>query len=372
MRLKINTGEFKDMVSKVIKGASSDKNAYITQLMSIELKDNVLTLTTTDTNNYLYIKKDKVAYDGDGFYAVVPVDKFSKLISKLTCDEVTLETKFSDKGELDKLIVKGNGSYTIELPYDEDGELVEFPDPLSDDDSTWSTAEVKLSTIHLLLTTAKASLAQTQDRTSPYTGYYAGDKVVTSDSFKICGIDIKLFDEPKLIPSEVMDLLDVVQEENIEVRYNDSNIIFSTSTVDVYGSLKDSIGEFKIDAISALLEEPFGSSCVVDKSDLLQTLDRLALFVGVNDKNGVYVTFTKKGINISTKREGGDEIIPYIISNNFTEYTCCIDIKMLIQQVKANMANTIEIFYGKESTLKLVDGSVTQIIALADDEREDE
>ena len=42
---------------------------------------------------------------------------------------------------------------------------------------------------------------------------------------------------------------------------------------------------------------------------------------------------------------------------------------MLVQQVKANTSDTIEIQYGNEKSIKIVDGKVTQVIALLDDEQ---
>lgn len=369
MRLTINTGEFKEMVAKATKGASIDNNILLTQLMGIELKNNRLTLVTTDTSNYLYVHKDKVA--GDDFYAVVPVQRFSKLISKLTCENVSLAVELDGNGEPDKLLVHGNGKYVLELPYDEDGELIEFPDPVDErkDLDNWSTSEILLPTVRMLLTTAKASLLQAKDKTIPYTGYYIGDRAVTTNSFKICGIDVQMFDEPKLLSAETVNLLDVVTEENIKVSYNDEYIMFVTDSVTIFGRLKEGIEDFDIASISALLDEPFPSACKVDKSALLQMLDRLALFVGAQDKNGVYLTFTKEGLNVSSKQNVGDELIPYIESQDFNDYTCCVDITMFTTQVKANTAAVIGILYGKDSTIKLVDGNIKQIVALADDDR---
>ena len=276
----------------------------------------------------------------------------------------------SDKGELDKLEIKGNGKYVLELPYDVDGELVEFPDPIAEDDSeAWNTTTLKLSTAQLILTTAKASLLNSNDLSIPYTGYYLSDKIVTTDSYKICGINIPVFDEPKLLSADTMALLDVFTNEDIEVKYNEDTVIFSTPNVAVYGKFMDSIDEFQIEPVSALLDEPFASSCKIDKSKLLQMLDRLSLFVNVDDKNGVYLTFTKDGLSVSNKHDNGSELIPYIESKEFTDYTCCVDISMLTSQVKANKAAAIEIFYGKDNTIKLVDGNVKQVIALSDDDR---
>ena len=367
MKLTINTATFQNMVAKAVKGAGMNNDLLITQLMSISLKDNMLTLETTDNNNYLYVRQDKVA--GEDFNVVVLADKFAKLISKLTCENVTLEIPTAKAGELDKLVIKGNGKYVIELPYDEEGELIEFPDPVSETtDDFWSTAELQLSTVRHILSTAKAALLVGKED-SCYSDYYVGDRIVATDTYKICGIDIKIFDEPKLISPQLMDILDVMTSENIDVRYKDDIVIFETGDVVVYGVVDEGIEDYQIDAIGGLLDEQFPSSCKIDKQELIQMLDRLSLFVDVFDKNSVYLTFTKDGMLVSSKQDSGSEIIPYKSSENFKDYTCCLDIDLFKTQVKAYQSDAIEMFYGKENSIKLVLGNTKQIIALADDDR---
>lgn len=367
MKLTINTATFQNMVAKAVKGAGMNNDLFITQLMSISLSDNRLTLTTTDNNNYLYIRQDKVA--GDDFNVVVAVDKFSKLISKLTCQEVTLEVSEGKEGELDKLTVKGNGKYVLELPYDENGELIEFADPLSGTtDDFYSSGEIQLSTVRHILNTAKAALLVGKDDMC-YSDYYCGDRVVATDTYKICGIDVKIFDEPKLISPQLMDLLDVMSSENITIRYKDDVVIFETSEVDIYGVVDEGIETYQIDAISGLIDEQFPSSCKIEKAPLLQMLDRLSLFVDTFDKNSVYLTFTRDGLMVSSKQDSGSEIIPYKESTDFTDYTCCLDIDLFKTQVKAYQDDVIELLYGKENSIKLTCGNTKQIIALADDDR---
>ena len=370
MKFTTNTALFQEMVAKATKGAGMSNDLYITQLMSISLKDNRLTLETTDNNNYLYVSQDKVA--GDDFSVVVAVDKFSKLISKLTCENVTLEIPLATAGELDKLVVKGNGKYTIELPYDENGELVEFPDPMNGvNEGFWNSGKVQLTTIRHILNTAKAALLVGKEDMC-YSDYYVGNRVVSTDTYKICGINIKIFDEPKLISPQLMDLLDVMSSENIDIRYNEDTVIFETPDVTVYGLVEEGISDYQIDAISGLLDEDFPSSCKIEKQSLIQMLDRLSLFVDVFDKNSVYLTFTNEGLMVSSKQDSGSEIIPYKESNNFKSYTCCLDIDLFKTQVKAYQDDIIEMFYGKENSIKLTNGNTIQIVALAEDDRASE
>jgi DNA polymerase III sliding clamp (beta) subunit (PCNA family) len=348
------------MVAKSMKGASCNKMIPLTGLMAIELKDHLLTLITTDATNYLYVREGKV--EGDDFYVVIQADMFAKLISKMTCEKVSLELKDNI------LIVTGNGKYSIELPLDEEGELIKYPNPLENCGPTSEPVTVNLSTIKLILNTAKAALADTLE-VPCYTGYYVGDKVVATDTYKICGINIKMWDEPALISPEMMSLLDIFTNEKFAVVRNGNVMIFESPSCTVYGTLMDSIDDYQIEAISGLIEQDFESSCKLTKSSLLQLLDRLALFVSPYDKNGVYLTFTKDGLQIESKQANSVEVIPYTESNNFRAFTCCIDIEMFHSQVKANTGDGITLYYGDESAIKIADGNVTQVVALLEDDR---
>ena len=362
MKITLKTEKLQELVSRSIKGCANNKMIPITGLMSIELSEHRLTLATTDATNYLFISEDKI--DGEDFSVVVQAETFSKLISRMTSENVTLELV----GEY--LNVKGNGDYKIELPLDEEGEPIKFPRPLDSVDIKTVEANytVKLTTIRQLLTVNKPALETSADG-SCYTGYYSGESVVTTDSYKICGTGIKLFDEPILIRPEMMDLLDVMSSEDVRVYIDNDTIIFATPDCVVYGKTLEGIEDYQIDAISGLLDLDFPSECSMSKDLLLQALDRLSLFVGPYDKNGIYLTFTREGMLISSKKSSGTEIIPYKTSKDFNEFTCCINIEMLQSQIKAHTLDEITVQYGLDNALKIVDGNVTQIIAFIEDDR---
>ena len=101
----------------------------------------------------------------------------------------------------------------------------------------------------------------------------------------------------------------------------------------------------------------------------MQALDRLSLFVGPYDKNGIYMTFTRDGLHLSSRKSNGVEVIPYKSSKEFKDFTACINIEMLQTQVKAHVLDEITMCYGLDNALKIVDGNVTQIIAYEQDDR---
>lgn len=354
----INTTILQDMISRVTKGASNNKLLPLTQMLAIELKDNQLRLITSDGTNYLYIIQDKV--EGNDFYAVVPIEVFSKLISRLTCESVSLSLT-------DNLLsVVGNGNYTIELPLDEEGLPIKYPD-LAEDIEIKGTTKINLSTLKLILQSCKSSLATTLDEPC-YTGYYAGENVIATDSYKIAAVDVKLFDEPVLVSPALMNLFEVMRAEKVGVDIIDDDIIFTTPDCIICGKKMEYIEDFQVDAIMELVNNEFDSICKISKAGLISLLDRISLFVGPYDNGIIRLTFTKDGINIESSKANGIETIPYIESSNFKAYTCVANIEILTQQVKANPDDVIELHYGDESSIKFTAGNVIQIVALSEED----
>lgn len=363
MQLTIKTEKLKDMVARSVKGVGDNKLIPLTSLMAIEVKENVLTLITTDATNYLYIIEDKVV--ADDFYVVVDANTFVKLISKMTCENVTLEVKSG----IYVLEVKGNGNYRMELPLDENGEPIQYPDPKSNLDLSVDTRAgvVNRTTIQVILETVKPALAVTLENPC-YTGYYMGKQVVATDTYKIASMDVELFKNPKLVSPELLDLLAVMNAEKISVDVIGNDVVYSSPDCVVCGKFMEGIEDYAIEAILGLVNTEFDSFCSIPKSALLQLLDRLSLFVGTYDKNAIYLTFTQNGLQVSSKAANGVEIINYVASENFKDFTCSIDIQMLTQEVKAISNDVIELYYGEDNAIKMTDGNITIIVALLEDD----
>ncbi len=368
--IELNTVLFKEMVAKSRKAVSNSIMSPLSQMMAIELKDNTLTLTTTDATNYLYVKQDKV--EGDDFYVTVMADTFAQLVAKTTSETIKLELEGTG------LKVTGNGEYIIVLP-EEEGELIKFPDPRNEVELE-PLDDIQLTTIKTIVDTAKSSLAVTLEEPC-YVNYYCGEKIIATDSLKICLMDLKLWEEPRLIPAEVFDLVTLMTAEDIKVSAADDIIMFSTPDCIVYGRTSEGIEDYAVDAIGTLSDIEFPSSCKVKRSDVLQLLDRLSLFVAKNDKNEIYLTFTEAGLEVSSKKSNGVELVEYIDSTNFEEFTCAIDINMLQSQVKAFGDDALLIEYGmyenedgemESKALKFVDGDNELFIALLEDDRTEE
>lgn len=360
MKIKLKTKTLQEMVAKSLKGASCNKLIPITSLMELKVVDGTLTLTTTNGANYLKVFEKGVS--DVNFCIVVEVGVFSKLVAKTTCETITLELEEST------LNFEGNGKYKLELPLDENGKLINFP--TYQFEKVAEPYETKLSTINTLLTLNKPSLATTME-VPVLTAYYLSEKVYTSDTYLVCVTELDFLNkghEPLLIHGDLMDLLGVMSDESIKVYKDNEKLLFESSNTVIYGTQLSGIEDFPIEGIDSYLEAQFSSSCVLPKTALMNVLDRLSLFVTSYDKNGIYLTFTKEGVLVSSKKSTGSELILYQNSSNYMDYKVYIDIEMLKTQISVQPEETVNLHYGSESAIKLTSGKTVQVIALLEDE----
>lgn len=354
--MKVSTKKLQDLVSRAMKCASCQGDIPLTGMIALDLKKGKLTVTTTDENTYLYLTEE---CEGDDFYVVVDVAIFAKLISKITSEDVEMEV---DNGNLK---IRGNGNYVLELPYNGEGELVKFPDPRQKLGENLARSTVSLSTLKMIHATAEASLDVTKGYHGCYTGYYMGDKVITTDSYKVCMIETPIFDTPVIVRPETMEMIEMLSGEEIEVYRDDKYIMFESEKCTVFSQILPYLEDFQVDAIQRIIDLDTELSCRIDKQVLLGVLDRLSLFVTKMDENGIYLKFQGNELNIESKQSDGVEVVVYEESiDAITPFVCCIDISKFADQVKSVLSDTVEIFFGNEAIIKIKDGNITKVVAL--------
>lgn len=358
--LSLSTETFKTLVSKAYKGVGNNKLLPLTQLMCIQVKDNKLTLIVSDASstNYLYVTHEGVAGE---FYATVMADQFAKLIEKLTCDTVTITV------EADKLIVTGNGKYTIALQYDEMGDSIQYPDPLSELDSKKvKTTNVDLAIASKIVNSLKSSLSASTDE-QYLTGYYLGDITAASNEDEMSIYGGKLTDSPMIAYPIVFELLTLSADAKFSIeRHADGIVVFRTSDIVIYSHEVAGIEDYPVEALKSFYEVKMPATCKISKSALLQALDRIALFVGTYDDNAIKLSFTGKSLKIQSLASTGVEEIAYtsLIKKPFE---CMVDLQSFMKHIKTQSTDTVEIQFGDESAVKLIDSDIMQIMSLFED-----
>lgn len=361
--MKIQTTKLQEMVSKAAKGASCNKLIPKTEVIAISVVDGVLQfITTDDYSNYLYVRD---AIESEEFYAVVKVEQFSKLISRMTSETTSLSV-------VDNVLkISGNGSYSIGLEMDEStGGVMRFPNPLGDIESSDATKVGALSgaVVKTILNAIKPSLATTME-TPIFTNYFLGDEVMATDTMKIGVLEKKLLEQAVVISSELMDLLDIMPDETIDVfLMSDTNrVMFSTPKCVAIGNLVYDPADYPTQSILAYVKKEYPGVCKLPKAQILQMIDRLSLFVGAFDDGNVSFEFTQvDGLKVMSRQSDGVETIEYVESTGSEGFSGMVNLEMLKAQVKAQTGDTVKMFYGDERSLRLVDENtgVMSVIAL--------
>ena len=356
--LQIKTTKLQEMLSRAIKGAGGDPKRPITTYLVMEMSNGKFTLTTTNDVNYLYIQDD-VDCDED-FYACVSIDKFPKLIARLTCEDVTLELKDN------YLEVTGNGKYQIGYELDDStGEMVRFPNPLKTDIST-KVGEITRETITTVLTAIKPALAANASRPQ-YLNYYMGDLIVATDTFKISALQTKVFtDKARLLTAATVDLLDTMVDDLVEIYADDNRILFKSEHGVLFGYTNDNLMQsFLIDKLKPYLERSYPSCCKIYKNEILQAIERISLFVDYFDNDVININFENDALAITSNQDNSSETISYITKNAGLE-PC--NGKVLLErfrtQIKAQSSDMVEIYFGDGKSIKIVDNDLVLVAAL--------
>ena len=357
MKFTIGTQRLQAMINKAVRGAGFNKLIPMTSLIAIKLQDGTLTVTTTDATNYFSLIEKNVS--GDDFYVATQVELLAKLVSRLTCDEVTFEVTEN------ALEINGNGKYQIEIELEDDGTFVKLPNPIETFEKTNKVGETNSATIATALSSLKPALATTQDFPW-YTCYYVSqNKITATDTFTVADCTQGFLNEPCLISADVMDLLGLFGGA-ISVYKKDNKMLFEAEDGVVYGDIPSGIEHYSIDDIYALVDQKFDSSCKVVKSSLLNLLDRVSLFVGDYDNDVITLEFGNDGLTVTSSY--ANEKIVYADSSNAGEFVCQTDIKTLMTIVKAQVGSEFVIEYGEENAIKIVDGDITSVVALLTEE----
>lgn len=357
--LSLSTETFKALVSKAYKGVGNNKLLPLTQLLCIKVSDGKLTLVSSDSSgtNYLYVTQTGV--DGE-FYAVVLADQFAKLIEKLTCDKVTLEV------DADKLNITGNGKYTIALQYDEMGNSIQYPDPLSELKKAKESIEVNMDVASRSINSVKPSLA-TDTKLPCLTGYYAGDIIAATNGDEMSIFNHECLKTPAVIYPIALELLVLSADDKFTVeKYAGQIIVFRASDIVIYSHEMEGLEDYPSDALKDFLESDMPSKCKLSKNALLQALDRISLFVGTYDDNAIKLHFSGKALEISSLASTGVESITYN-SGDKDDFECTLDLQSFMKHVKTQSTDEVELQFGDDSAIKLIDNEIVQILSLFED-----
>ena len=159
-------------------------------------------------------------------------------------------------------------------------------------------------------------------------------------------------------------LLLVEGDKEIDFAMDNGNIIFFNNNYIITGKELEGKENYPVQAVEGLLKTAYDNTIKVNKTELLNILDRMSLFITAYDKNGIYLTFNTEGISIQSQKSNAIETI--VLPKERPTFNCLVDIEMMKAQIETISTDEVEIQYGQEKSIKIVDGTISHIISLLD------
>ena len=351
--MKVNTQILKDMLSKV-NSCKPSNILEITNYYQLQTIENGIAISATDGVNYITVKQE--AQCDQDIDVIVKGDQFSKLIMKTTKD--TVDLKVTDN----YLQVKGNGTYKVEIVSDEI-----YPAPDFEGDKVY---KVSFDTLSKAIAGGKNAKSNVPTDGVLYSYLIRHNSIITADAIKVYGRYVKgkgLDDLEILIPPTLANLLLVLDVEQVQLVVNEDITTLQAigDNVVITGALAEGANEYP--NVEPLLHGEYPNVVELDVKQVLQSLDRLNLFIGLYDKGIIDLVFTGESLTLATVGKSV-ETVPYIHPIDDVEFTVSVNSAYLKDLFSAVETSNVEVHFGQDETIKLESDYNIMLLAAADEE----
>ena len=365
--IKLKTEILRDMLNKAVKVCSFNKMLPLTGLVEIETGSAGLALKTTDGITTMVITERIEGLEPSR--VTVDANIITALINKITTEDI--ELIISDSA----LTITGNGVYNLEIRVDESGEIVKLP-AINQELANSANKEFDFKGIVERLNICKSAIAGGEDG-GELKNYYLKNIIAATDQLKVSAVSNipSMVDEELFISS---DLGRIIMELGfIKANYARSNenlVIVGENFILSSVMLMDELDKFKqktLDGIQGLIGLEYNNKVSVKKGDLINLLDRLAIFVSEYDAKSIDLIFLPEHIKATNQKKTCDEIIGYESAklDNLIEFQSILNIEHLKQLLDVLPNDTIEFqFDSSIPSIKIVDGDIIQFLGIMGEE----
>jgi hypothetical protein len=176
-----------------------------------------------------------------------------------------------------------------------------------------------------------------------------------------------MFNDTILMNQNMFNLLSLYkQEDNIKFYKDNNNIVISNGTINIYGSMLPGSDKFKIDTINGLFNKDIKYSCIVNKSDIFNALNRLSIFLDKFDMNFINVSINGDKIKFYTKNNENFEECTITNNSSPTPKVFYVDILKFISIINQVDSNTICLYFDESNFIKIIEGNITQLLAISE------
>lgn len=346
------------ILSIIEKGVGNSKIMPITQYIHFSIDKGVLYITATDLNNFITYRKNELKNAEDG-EAIIHADSVIKLTKRTTKEEMEF-IKHDEHVE-----VKGNGNYKIGLLDDE------FPEYNFDVKKENKTETVDVQKIKNVININESAISK-EMIVPVLSGYNIGKNAITTDGIKMCINDKKLTEQNVLITQQMATLLNTLTDETVEMIKDGNKLYWETKNIQIYGSELEGIDDYP--NITPLLELEHDGVAKINKQQVLDAMDRLMIFSDPISNNGINFNFKNDVLELTDINENSVEEIEYQSNKNDSEenVNVLVNIYYLKDLLNVFSKKEVEFHYGNDMPMKIVEGDVSNIISIMEENESNE
>lgn len=361
MKIEIGLDKIRNLTTKAYKGVSNNRLAPVTSLMGLEFGPDGFVIRTFDGENHVVVK-DRSFKTDEKSNITINAEIFKNLIDKVTTDKVGLEIK-------DRFLeVTANGTYRIEIVYDDDKVLT--MKNVDNDLDKEGAVEVKVDrkVLQAALDYNEVSAAKTTEVLFE-TGAFMGKDIITTDEV-LATITHKEFipNNRFLFKYSTLHLIDIFDKDELTFKYCANGTVYDFALTDgnnlVRGVTMEGAADYPVKELTDLV---MGGSttiyCEVETAKILEILDRLSIFVTPYDNDRVDLSFTNSSLAISSKQSKAVEKIVPVSQYYDHDVLISLSLTPFKMQLSTIKDKTIKLYYGSEQSVRIGTAEADYLIA---------
>lgn len=360
----LSAAVLQDLVARAAKGSTNVDIIPLSCLMQIKVKDNVLTVKTTNNVNFVTMKAQVNASDID---IVVQTKLFAQIIAKLNKVETITLSVDGNKVSIEA----GKGKYNVPLALDTDGSNIVFPEITYN--PVGGSKTLTNEQIRSILGISKACKAEMKEIPAIYNYYFDNERVITTNVFKGCSNPVGIFESPVILPPDLVELISAVQndKEDITVSQDENSVQFETTKGEVYGKKCSpaDLEAFPAEQLVAAFNSEFSNVAKINRTELASAVERISLFTDPLESNKIDFTFKNDGIHLYSAKTDSHEDVGYITapSQGIDSITISLDGKALAQELAVLDKEDITIKFDSAAGVQLVLDKLVVMLSVLDD-----
>lgn len=364
--MKIRTSIFQQMVGTAVKVCSFNKMLPLTSLMEITTDEVGMKLTTTDTvTTFEYM----LPVEGlEKTNVVIDANVISALAQKITTPEMELTVTNNS------LIISGNGVYNIPIRVDESGNVIELPKITV---PSIQPEHVNLQHIREMIKVCSASVSPTVEA-KELNNYYLGKDAITTDQIKVTilqNTELGL-KKPLFLKASAADIISATTFVEADLYTLEDKVYLIGKTFKFEIAVDNGDLEYFTNGALKFVDKnkdvKYSYSINLHKSNVLDVLDRLGLFIGDYDSKAVYFHVTKDGLEIHNKDKSSHENIKFVEENlgdEFKEEEFILNIEWTKQLLNVLPEDTFTLSFNvNAANVKINNTNIIQIISTLQEE----